>query len=46
VCIPRQTTTKQLVDVGQRFFQQHPDYRNREAGMLLGLAFRFEWPCR
>lgn len=45
ICTPSGVTYGQLVDIAQKYFQEHPETRNQAAVDLIFDAFRHSFPC-
>jgi hypothetical protein len=46
VCIQRGVEAQQLVAVAANFMRRNPQWRHRDASVVLGAAFAEAWPCQ
>ena len=45
ICMPSNFTAKQQTDIFLNYLRDHPEMRDKKAGLLAWLAFRDAWPC-
>ena len=45
VCIPKEVTAKQVVDVAKLYLDSHPEMSHAGAAVLLSIAFAESFPC-